>query len=60
MFSNERDRSSYGSKIYGYTPKPPVAEDVLRTEKIQVERKTRKSIKLITKYMITEIVSQMI
>jgi len=40
MFSNERDRSSYGNKIYGYTPKPPVAEDVLRTEKIQVERKT--------------------
>jgi hypothetical protein len=38
MFSNEK--SSYGNRIYGYTPKPPVPEDVLRTEKIQVERKT--------------------
>jgi len=38
MFSNERP--AYGNRAYGYTPKPPVAEDVLRTEKIQVERKT--------------------
>lgn len=40
MFSRDRERSSYSSKIYGFTPKPPVAEDVIRTEKIQVERKT--------------------
>lgn len=40
MFSRDRERSSYNSgKIYGFTPKPPVAEDVIRTEKIQVERK---------------------
>lgn len=39
MFSNERP-SSYGNRIYGYTPKPPVPEDNLRTEKILIERKS--------------------
>jgi len=41
MISNERP-SPYGNRAYGYgyTPKPHVAEDTLRTEKIQVERKT--------------------
>src|SRR3954451_10638445 len=45
MISNERpspyghhhNRPSYGS---GMPPKPPVQEDTLRTEKIQIERKT--------------------
>jgi len=39
MFSHERP-SSYGSRIYGYTPKPPVPEDTLRAEKIVIERKS--------------------
>jgi hypothetical protein len=38
MISNERP--SYGNRDFGYVPKPPVAEDTLKTEKIQVERKT--------------------
>jgi hypothetical protein len=38
MISNER--TPYGNRSYGYAPKPPVNEDTLRTEKIQVERKT--------------------
>jgi hypothetical protein len=38
MISNER--SPYGSRAYGYAPKPPVNEDTLKTEKIQIERKT--------------------
>jgi hypothetical protein len=38
MISNERP-SSYGSRPYG-SPKPPVQEDTLRSEKIQIERKT--------------------
>jgi hypothetical protein len=38
MISNERP--GYGNRAYGYSPKPPVAEDTLRTEKLQVERKT--------------------
>src|SRR3954453_6832288 len=45
MISNERpspyghhhNRPSYGS---GMPPKPPVQEDTLKTEKIQIERKT--------------------
>ncbi len=36
--SNER--TPYGNRGYGYSPKPPVNEDTLKTEKIQVERKT--------------------
>jgi hypothetical protein len=40
MISNERP-SPYGNRPYGsYPPKPPVNEDTLRTEKIQIERKT--------------------
>jgi hypothetical protein len=38
MISNER--TPYGNRPYGYAPKPPVNEDTLKTEKIQVERKT--------------------
>lgn len=42
MISNDRP-SPYGNRPYGgggYAPKPPVQEDTLRTEKIQIERKT--------------------
>lgn len=39
MISN--DRTPYGNRPnYGYPPKPPVQEDTLKTEKIQIERKT--------------------
>jgi len=38
MISNERS-SSYGSRSYG-PPKPPVNEDTLKSDKIQIERKT--------------------
>ena len=38
MISNERP-SPYGNRSYGQ-PKPPMNEETLRTEKIQVERKT--------------------
>ena len=38
MISNERP-SPYGRRIYGQ-PKPPVNEDTLKSEKIQIERKT--------------------
>lgn len=38
MISNER--SPYGSRPPGFSSKPPVAEETLKTEKIQVERKT--------------------
>ena len=38
MISNDRS-SSYGNRPYA-TPKPPVAEETLKTEKIQIERKT--------------------
>ncbi|MDB6064461.1 MAG: PurA-like ssDNA and RNA-binding protein [Pedosphaera sp.] len=40
MISNDRP-SPYGNRPYGsYPPKPPANEDTLRTEKIQIERKT--------------------
>jgi len=40
MISNERP-SPYGSRPHVYSgPKPPVNEETLRTEKIQIERKT--------------------
>lgn len=40
MISNERS-SPYGSRIYGGgAPKPPVVEETLKTEKIQIERKS--------------------
>jgi len=38
MISNERP-SPYGRRPYGQ-PKPPVNEDTLKSEKIQIERKT--------------------
>jgi hypothetical protein len=38
MISNERP-SPYGSRPYG-TPKPVVNEDTLKSEKVQIERKT--------------------
>jgi hypothetical protein len=38
MISNDRP-SPYGQRPYS-SPKPPVQEDTLRTEKIQIERKT--------------------
>ena len=40
MISNDRP-SNYGNRPYGSSSqKPPVNEDTLRTEKIQIERKT--------------------
>jgi hypothetical protein len=41
MISNDRP-SPYGNRSYGssYPPRPPVNEDTLKTEKIQIERKT--------------------
>jgi hypothetical protein len=41
MISNDRP-SPYGNRSYGssYPPKPVVNEDTLRTDKIQIERKT--------------------
>lgn len=38
MISNERP-SPYGHRAYG-APKPPVNEDTLKSEKVQIERKT--------------------
>jgi len=38
MISNDRP-SPYGQKPYG-SPKPPVNEDTLKTDKVQIERKT--------------------
>ena len=40
MISNERP-SPYGSRPFSAPiPKPPVAEETLKTEKVQIERKT--------------------
>jgi hypothetical protein len=38
MISNER-QPSYGNRSFGQ-PKPPVNEDTLKTDRIQIERKT--------------------
>jgi hypothetical protein len=38
MISNERP-SPFGNRSYG-APKPPVVEDTLKTDKVQIERKT--------------------
>jgi hypothetical protein len=38
MISNDRP-SPYSQRAYG-VPKPPVQEDTLKTDKIQIERKT--------------------
>ncbi len=40
MISNDSS-SPYGNRSYGaFPPKPPVNEDTLKTDKIQIERKT--------------------
>lgn len=40
MISNERP-SPYGNRAYGHpAPKPSVAEETLKIEKVQIERKT--------------------
>jgi hypothetical protein len=39
MISNDRSSSSYGNRPYG-SSKPPVNEDTLKTDKVQIERKT--------------------
>ncbi len=39
MISNER-LSSYGGYAGGSNPKPPVNEETLKTDRIQIERKT--------------------
>ena len=38
MISNDRP-SPYGNRPFG-TPKPPVNEDTLKSDKVQIERKT--------------------
>lgn len=38
MISNERS-TPYGNRSYG-APKPPVNEETLKTDKVQIERKT--------------------
>ena len=39
MISNDRP-SPYGNPSYGsFPPKPPVTEDTLKTDKVQIERK---------------------
>lgn len=39
MISNERP-SPYGNRGFGGPPRPPMNEETLRTDRIQVERKT--------------------
>jgi hypothetical protein len=39
MISNDRS-SSYGNRPPYGSPKPPVNEDTLKTDKVQIERKT--------------------
>ena len=39
MISNERSSASYGNRSYG-SQKPPVKEDTLKSDKLQIERKT--------------------
>ncbi len=39
MISNERS-SPYGNRPYGGQPKPPVNEETLKSDKVQIERKT--------------------
>jgi PurA ssDNA and RNA-binding protein len=39
MISNDRP-SPYGHKPYNSSPKPPVNEETLKTDKVQIERKT--------------------
>jgi len=39
MISNERP-SPYGRRSFTQPPRPPIQEDTLKSEKIQIERKT--------------------
>lgn len=39
MISNDRP-SPFGNRSYGAPPKPPVNEDTLKSDKVQIERKT--------------------
>ena len=39
MISNERP-SPYGRRSFSQPPRPPIQEDTLKSEKIQIERKT--------------------
>ena len=39
MISNERP-SPYGNRSYGGAPKQPVNEDTIKSDKVQIERKT--------------------
>jgi hypothetical protein len=39
MISNERSSPSYGNRAYG-SQKPPVKEETLKADKLQIERKT--------------------
>lgn len=39
MISNDRS-SHFGNRQYGGPPRPPVNEDTLKTERIQIERKS--------------------
>ena len=40
MISNERPSPYGGNRQFGGQSKPPVNEDTLKTEKVQIERKT--------------------
>ena len=39
MISNERSSPSYGNRVYG-SQKPPVKEETIKSDKLQIERKT--------------------
>ncbi|MGA2866389.1 MAG: PUR family DNA/RNA-binding protein [Verrucomicrobiota bacterium] len=39
MISNDRP-SPYGHRSYGSSPKPPVNEETLKSDRVQIERKT--------------------
>jgi hypothetical protein len=39
MISNDRP-SPYGNRSYGGPPKPPANEETLKSDKVQIERKT--------------------
>ena len=40
MISNERPSPFGGRRQYSQPPRPPVQEDTLKTDKVQIERKT--------------------
>lgn len=39
MISNDRP-SPFGNRAYGAAPRPPVNEETLKSDKVQIERKT--------------------